>query len=139
MKVNDISTYLASKGIKPSYQRIRILEYLINYRTHPTVDEIYKNLVKEIPTLSKTTVYNTLNLFVDKNIVAPITIEENEIRFDADTSLHGHFKCEKCKKIYDFSIDLAKTYIDGINNFIVNERHVYFKGICNECIEKMKK
>lgn len=138
MKVNDISTYLASKGIKPSYQRIRILEYLINHKTHPTVDEIYKNLVKEIPTLSKTTVYNTLNLFVDKNIVAPITIEENEIRFDADTSLHGHFKCEKCKKIYDFSIDLAKTCIDGINNFIVNERHVYFKGICNECIEKMK-
>ena len=59
LKVEDIGAYLKSHEIKPSFQRMRIFEYLITHRNHPTVEMIYKSLVKEIPTLSKTTVYNT--------------------------------------------------------------------------------
>ena len=53
---------LKEKDISPSIQRIRVLEYLQNSKNHPTVDNIYNDLIKEIPTLSKTTVYNILKL-----------------------------------------------------------------------------
>ena len=56
---------LQEKNIRPSLLRIKILEYLISVKTHPTVDEIYDKLLPEIPTLSKTTVYNTLKLLVE--------------------------------------------------------------------------
>ena len=56
---------LVKYGIHPSVQRIAIMDYLIKHRTHPTVDEVYTALSDEIPTLSKTTVYNTLKLFAE--------------------------------------------------------------------------
>ncbi|MCB0402432.1 MAG: transcriptional repressor, partial [Flavobacteriales bacterium] len=64
----DFAHHLSSNNIKPSVQRIKIFEYLHENRQHPTVDTIYKDLVGHIPTLSKTTVYNTLKLFVDNGI-----------------------------------------------------------------------
>lgn len=130
----NVSDYLKKHGIKPSLQRIRIFQYLINNRNHPTVDTIYQELVKDIPTLSKTTVYNTLNLFMEKNIVTVITIEENETRYDADVSLHGHFKCEKCGEVYDFNVDVPKLKDNMLKNFEIKEKHIYYKGICENCL-----
>lgn len=134
MNIENIGEYLKSHNIKPSYQRMKIFEYLLNNRTHPTVDEIYQTLVKEIPTLSKTTVYNTLNLFVKENIALLITIEENETRYDADTAVHGHFKCEKCGTVYDFDTDMSCVKINALDDFQINQQHIYFKGICNKCL-----
>ena len=85
--IGKVDEYLSSKGIKPSYQRIKVFDYLLNNKTHPTVDNIHQELVGEIPTLSKTTVYNTLKLFQEKGIVLIINIEDNETRFDADISI----------------------------------------------------
>ena len=51
---------LLKYSIKPSMQRIAIMEYLMEHRTHPSADEIYTALSPSMPTLSKTTVYNTL-------------------------------------------------------------------------------
>ncbi len=62
-EIQSMRGNLLNAGIKPSYQRIKIYEYIFNNNIHPTVDNIYKKLLKEIPTLSKTTVYNTLKLF----------------------------------------------------------------------------
>ncbi|MCD4789818.1 MAG: transcriptional repressor [Bacteroidales bacterium] len=133
MKIEDIAEYLKNNGIKPSYQRVRVFEYLIKNKNHPTVDMVFRALVGEIPTLSKTTVYNTLKLFAEKNIVIVINIEDNEIRYDADTSVHGHFKCEKCGKVYDFQFDEENLNIKTIEGFDFRQTHLYIKGICKNC------
>lgn len=135
-RITDVGEFLKSNDIKPSYQRMRIFEYLLNTKEHPTVDEIYKKLIGEIPTLSKTTVYNTLNLFVEHEIVARITIEENETRYDADTGVHGHFKCERCEKVLDFVTDLSVLEVQDLKDFQINQQHLYFRGICSECLKK---
>ena len=134
--VENIGEYLKSHEIKPSYQRMKIFEYLIVNRNHPTVDTIYQALIKEIPTLSKTTVYNTLNLFVENKIVTVIVIEENETRYDADVSIHGHFKCQQCGEVYDINIQMDDIDISTLDNFQINEHHLYFKGICEKCLKK---
>lgn len=115
---------------------MKIFEYLLEHRNHPTVDTIYKALAPEIPTLSKTTVYNTLNLFMEKEIAKVIVIEENETRYDVDTSVHGHFKCEECGKIEDLDVDLSKLNIPQLSEHKINEYHIYFKGICKNCLNK---
>lgn len=132
VQINKIDEYLKNNDIKPSYQRIKIFEYLVKNRNHPTVDMIYQGLVSEIPTLSKTTVYNTLKLFIEKNIVLLINIEDNETRYDADTSFHGHFKCRRCNEVYDFNIDMPA--LKELDDFEVDEYHLYLKGICKKCI-----
>lgn len=124
--------------IKPTYERLRILKYLAENKVHPTVIMIYDEVVKEIPTISKTTVYNTLNLFIEKGIILPIYITGKEERYDITTKPHHHFLCEKCRRIIDIDIEcpyFKKGYIDGHK---ITELHGYFKGICKECLQKAK-
>ncbi|MCK4631358.1 MAG: transcriptional repressor, partial [Bacteroidales bacterium] len=119
---------LEEKDIRPSVQRIRVLEYLQNSKNHPTVDNIYNDLVKEIPTLSKTTVYNILKLFSEKNVARTFRIGNNEARYDGDTSIHGHFRCNKCGNIYDFNVNMEELKLAGLDKFKINEYHIYLKG-----------
>ncbi|MGI6050676.1 MAG: Fur family transcriptional regulator [Acetivibrionales bacterium] len=130
----DIERKLKDKNINLSFQRVKILEYLENNRSHPTVDQIYSALHEEIPTLSKTTIYNTLKKLIEEDLVRVITIEENETRYDIITEEHGHFKCESCKAIFDFSVDMNALSLKGLEHFKINNKNMYFEGICPGCI-----
>ena len=57
---------LLDHNIKPSMQRIAIMQYLMEHPIHPSADDIYTALSPSMPTLSKTTVYNTLKLFSEQ-------------------------------------------------------------------------
>lgn len=64
--IQDTREYMLQYDIKPSVQRMAIMEYLMKNRVHPTADEIYGALYPMMPTLSKTTVYNTMRHFIRK-------------------------------------------------------------------------
>ena len=81
--------YLLSYHIKPSVQRIAIMDYLLKHHTHPRIDEIYMALCPDIPTLSKTTVYNTLKLFVEHGAARMLTIDERNACFDGDIPMQS--------------------------------------------------
>jgi len=136
MDVKELNDYLTKRGIRPSFHRIKILEYLFMNKTHPTVDDIYKDLINEIPTLSRTTIYNTLSLFVEKGIVSQLIIDEGEARYDLREKPHAHFRCIKCGRIFDIDFDCAlfkEKFIDG--NKII-ETQVNIIGICKDCLKK---
>lgn len=128
--------YLLSFGIKPSVQRIAIMDYLMTHRTHPAIDEIYLALCEDIPTLSKTTVYNTLKLFVEHGAAQMLTIDERNTCYDADIQLHAHFLCKKCGKILDLPSSTEKDKVSAMKEegFKVDEIHQYFKGYCPSCL-----
>lgn len=139
--MNKLAERLIRHGIKPSLQRIAILRYLDSHRTHPTADMIFSDLSPEMPTLSKMTVYNTLKLLVEKGIVQMITIDEKNVRYDADRSSHGHFKCKGCGCVYDVSFPIPDTcVVEGVGESTIDEVHLYFRGYCKKClVEKEKK
>lgn len=130
----DLKKELKNRNINLSYQRLRVLEYLTQNRCHPTVDQIFTDLHKEIPTLSKTTVYNTLRVLIEVGLVRVITIEDNETRYDIEVKDHGHFKCESCGTIYDFCINMDMLNSGDLKNFKINDKNVYFKGVCPRCL-----
>lgn len=141
MKSNleDITNKLKNNNIRLSHQRLKVLEYLDRNRVHPTVEQIYNGLYDEIPTLSKTTIYNTLNTLTEVGLVRSITIEDNEVRYDIRTDAHGHFKCKTCGKIYDFEVNLDSCEIKGLNGFRIHTRDMYFSGVCPKCMEQETK
>lgn len=131
----DLTTLLVQNDIRPSYQRIKIFEYLHNQQVHPTADDIYHALISEIPTLSKSTVYNTLDLFIKNNLVRLLSIEDTEARFDIITNNHGHFKCVSCGEIYNFDIDIDNITIKELDGFSIADKNIFFKGTCNKCLK----
>ncbi|ATW28610.1 transcriptional repressor [Candidatus Formimonas warabiya] len=128
-----MSHELIRRKIRPSHQRIKILDYLMNQRCHPTVDQIFHDLHQEIPTLSKSTVYNTLNAFLEAQLIRVITIEDHETRYDIAMKNHGHFKCDSCGSIYDFTINIDDFATGELNGFQITDKNIYFKGICPRC------
>lgn len=133
MTVPEIKKHLSNHNIRASLPRIKIYDYLVSYESHPTVDEIYNALVDELVTLSKTTVYNTMDLFVENDVVIELLIEKNEIRYDAHIEHHGHFKCTVCEKVIDFNYNLSKSEHEALDGCELTEYHAYIKGICSEC------
>jgi len=134
-KIQNISSFLKEHGIKPSVQRLKIYQYLINNSIHPTVDTIYSALIKEIPTLSRTTVYNTLNMFVEKKIVVSVPVEDNEARFDANICNHLHFKCLQCNMVFDIDLKPDFSFEELLPGYKIEERQIYCKGLCKNCFK----
>ncbi len=130
----DLKQELQMKNISLSHQRLKVLEYLTINQCHPTADQIFTDLQKELSTLSKTTVYNTLHILEEAGIVRVITIEDNETRYDIQVENHGHFKCESCGRIYDFCIDMDTIKFNNLGNFKINHKNVYFRGSCPNCL-----
>lgn len=128
---------LRKKGVNPSYQRRKILEFMYNNHGHPTVNEIFTRLSLEIPSLSKATVYNTLNLFREKNLVNMIFLEGNEARYDLVTNPeHGYFHCLECGSLTDIELsdDIVSTEI--LDGYKVKYKIFLMSGICVSCNEK---
>lgn len=132
--IQNIPKTLVEAGIKPSFQRIKILDFLINNNIHPTVDTVYNKLIKEFPTLSKTTVYNTLKLFDQKEIINSVTIEGNEIRYDASRHIHGHFRCRRCGQIFDINYNYENLKIEGLSKYKIFHTELNLNGLCPNCI-----
>ena len=132
---------LQEHNIRPSVQRISIMDYLMEHCTHPTVDEIYTALAPSIPTLSKTTVYNTLKLLSEHGAIQTLTIDERNTCYDADTTPHAHFLCKCCGKIYDVK---CKEQTWKTDDFIeadgheIHEIHYYYKGIFKQCMAEKR-
>ena len=124
----NTSELLRAHNIRPSLQRIAVMDYLLTHRTHPTADEIYGALAPHIPTLSKTTVYNTLALLVEHGAAAHITIDPRESRFDGDTSPHGHFLCTVCGTLYDVFFDPQPQLPLPPGGHAVASTQIYYRG-----------
>lgn len=137
--IKTISEKLQSHGVRPSFPRVKIYEYLFAKRSHPTVDEIYQHLSPGMPTLSRTTVYNTLNLFLKENLVHQINIDEREVRYDATVDEHGHFQCDSCRCIYDFPVNIDGLELNALGGFRIREKNLYLKGVCSRCLITIKR
>lgn len=138
MKSDEVYNRLAGSGIKPSVQRLAIMEYLMSHNTHPTVETVYQALSKKIPTLSVTTVYNTLRLFAGHGVAQMVTIDERRVCYDGVTEPHVHFYCKQCGRVFDVYSREAPGIPEGIlpEGHRVDEAHLYYKGVCAECMEK---
>ena len=133
---NKYISLLKKNSLKVTPQRLEIMNFLDHNKSHPTVDEIYSKLKSKYPSLSKTTVYNSLEALKQNNIIQAVTISGTESRYDMREDIHHHFLCRRCGKILD--IDLQCPNIEKIKNqgYKIEEMHGYFKGICKNCIEK---
>ena len=109
-------------------QKKAILKYLDNNTTHPTAEEVYEAVKREIPGISIGTVYRELKKMSEKRIIRKI--EGKRKRFDYNTSNHAHFKCSKCGAIFDvdYKIDYKK-----LRGFEIKSHDLTFNGICEKC------
>ncbi len=120
-------------GIRPSLQRVLILDYLKGVHSHPSVDSIYQALLPGNSGLSRTTVYNTLELFAEKGLALSLDFGEGFLRYDGETKPHSHFRCEKCGRVIDID-----SVPEGCEQMLpegcsLTGASLYMFGLCPQC------
>lgn len=126
-----IKETLAEAGIKPSAQRIAVVKYLEdNCGAHPTVDEIFRGLEPMYPTLSRTTVYNTVRLLCENGRLTAVDTGDEARRYDINLEPHAHFICSDCNRVFDIPMPPGLAAPHG---FAVSHTDLCYHGICPHC------
>jgi Fur family peroxide stress response transcriptional regulator len=127
-------------GLHVTYQRIAIYQRLLNRVDHPTADDLYQEMVQEFPTLSRATVYKTLETLSEHNLISKVTQLHDIARYDGQQNHHHHLVCIKCKKIMDINnkhLDNLGLPDDLDTTFKIVNYRIQFDGICHACQSKL--
>lgn len=122
-------------GLKVTAPRLEIMRYLDGNEEHPKAERIYKDLKRTNVSLSKTTVYNTLDLLRKRGVVHAV-ITEDGIRYEMQEKPHQHFICRGCKAIIEVEGKGPEvgTLLMGLHR--VDEFHAHYTGLCHGCLGK---
>ena len=110
MKVaREVVDVLKSRGIQPSAQRVAVAQYVLDADDHPRADQVCARVSARFPMLSRATVYNTLNLFVEKGLLRELVLAEGKVVFDPKSTRHHHFIDEATGTIHDVPWDALRV------------------------------
>lgn len=135
-QIEHIIQDLIEHNIRITPQRRAVLKFLMNSPHHPTVEEIYNNLLADYPGLSLATVYNNLNIFVRRGIVKEMKFAGVTSRYDFMGHTHYHIICEKCGRVVDFSyndLDDLNEIVQEQTGFTINKTNLEVFGLCPTC------
>ena len=129
----ELKALLDSTGVRPSGPRFAVLRYIASHHTHPTAEEIHRALLPELPTLSLTTVYNSLKILADSGLVKELAVNASGMHYDLQLQpRHAHFVCCACGRIFDMPLPEHLGVNPG-DGFEVDAVEVYAKGLCPGC------
>jgi Fe2+ or Zn2+ uptake regulation protein len=125
----DVVALLRNHGIHPSPQRVVVAEYVLFTTDHPSADEVWEKVKRAQPTLSRATVYNTLNLFSKKGLVRQHVLTEGRTVFDPKIERHHHFVDDATGEILDIPWDaLSVGDVERLRGVDVREFQVVLRG-----------
>jgi Fur family transcriptional regulator, peroxide stress response regulator len=117
-------------------QREAILKVLRNTRSHPTADQIYDEVRKDIPKISKGTVYRNLQVLAEDGVISVLNITGTQGRYEIKQESHYHFRCEKCGRVVDLNEPIDKDLDEKIatkTGFTISYHQTEFRGLCKDC------
>jgi len=136
MRILDRTEKLREVGLTPTIQRLAVLESLEKTRSHPTADQVLETVRKKHPTVSRATVYNTLEALTQAGLILRITVDPSVARYDADLGPHAHFRCRACNTVYDVIVEDENTLGDEIEGHRIETVRTYAYGVCSNCRKK---
>ena len=125
----DVVELLAARGIQPSAQRIVVAQYVLFTDEHPSADKVWARVKAGFPMISRATVYNTLNLLVERGLLRQLHLAPDSIVFDPKVEAHHHFIDEGSGRIYDVPWDKVKVCdVEHIEGFEIRDYQVVMRG-----------
>lgn len=130
---------LRSCHISVTPQRLAVLANLESRRDHPTAEQIYQEVQRDMPTISFNTVYKTLEIFCQRGLVIKVNPLHEVARYDAETDHHAHLICQQCHFIVDLTDEEAPVpplSEKSQAGFLLERHSLIFWGSCPQCQNK---
>lgn len=126
---HNLRESLVEHGIRPSAHRLAVAEYVLTTRDHPSAERVWREVASRFPAISRATVYNTLNLFVEKGILRALHLDPESVVFDPRVETHHHFVDEKTGTIHDVDWEKVQVCnIDQLREYDIHEYMVVMRG-----------
>ncbi|MBD3382836.1 MAG: transcriptional repressor [candidate division Zixibacteria bacterium] len=127
--MKDIISILRQCDIQPTPQRIAVVESVLKSKSHPSADDVLNSARRKCPTVSRATVYNTLNLLVEKGLLSVQTIREGAVIFDPNIEKHHHLIDIDTGRIYDIPWNqLQVRGKEKLKDFEITEFQIVLRG-----------
>jgi len=127
---------LQQAGLRATAPRLAVLEVLERHRGHPAADEVWEALRRDHPTISRSTVYKTLDAFVATGLCRRITGDGTRLRVDGTPDDHHHAVCRSCGAIFDVeaaAFPLPRAPRELPRGLAVTGVRLEFDVICRAC------
>jgi len=139
-RVEEMLSKLKSRDFRITPQRLAVLKILAASESHPSVDDIYKEVKALFPTTSLATVYKTISLLKELNEVLELGFPDGSNRYDGYNPVpHPHAICMTCKKIMDpelMNIDELSEEMSRKTGYKIFHHRLDFFGLCPDCQQK---
>ena len=137
-QVKDIFTaYLENKNLRKTPERYAVLEEIYLYNGHFDVEELFENIKSKGHGMSRATVYNTLDLLVDCDLVTKHQFGKNIAQYEKayGSKQHDHLICTDCHKVIEFCdprIQRIQNTVGNLLSFDVLHHSLILYGACNK-------
>ena len=130
-----LSERLITSGLRFTPQREHVYSVLLQKRDHPTAEEVFIRVKREMPDISMATVYNCLDALVKCGLARQVTLERGAARFCPNMREHCHFYCDECDRVFDIDLppDAGVSLPPG---FRAQRLDLTIHGCCPACAGK---
>lgn len=138
---------LRQKSLKVTQQRMLVLQTLAEHRgKHMAAEDIYEKVKEDYPDIGLATVYRTVQLLLEMQLVDRINLDDGCVRYEVGHLFEGdmkhnhhHLICKTCGKVIPFEDDLLEElekHIEEDTGFHVLDHELKFYGQCKDCLGK---
>lgn len=135
--VTEMLGALRQAGLRITSQRVALCRALADSLTHPTAQALFERLAPEFPSLSRATVYNTLEMLVKVGLAQELVMAGNGVmHYDANLSPHAHLVCTNCESIEDYSDEALEITVNRVvrrSGYDLRGLCVFYYGLCPKC------
>ena len=136
-RLKRLRTCAAERGFRMTPQREVLLRLLSQTRTHPTADELFRKVRRQLPSVSHATVYRNLQELVRARLIATLERAGGPIQYDANPDDHHHFVCTRCGRVTDIYLSEVEYAIDeersGMTAARIDRAELQLHGLCVAC------
>lgn len=135
MSTDPVGT-LREHELQVTVQRLAVLR-AVTARAHATANEVAEDVRGEIGVISRQSVYDTLTLLTEHEIVRRVQPAGSAARYERRVGdNHHHLVCRSCDRLVD--VDCAVGEMPCLipvdhGDFVVDEAEVTYWGTCPEC------
>jgi Fur family peroxide stress response transcriptional regulator len=137
MNAKAIKESLEGSGLRCTPQRYAVMAFLMEHTGHPTAAEIFEAVNRTDPRCSRATTYNNLRDLVEAGLVREVAVEGRAARFDAKSTRHHHFICDRCGNVEDIRwYDVSRPAAGSLGKRKLRQYELIFRGLCAKCASR---